>query len=287
MNLGELGAFLRTRRSRVRPDDVGLKPGPRRRVPGLRRDEVAHLAGVSVDYYTELERGRGARPSEQMLRALARALRLSQDEHDHLFHLAGRPAPSRHGSATPVEGALLALLDRLDGTPAQIITDLHEPLIRNGLAVALLGRVPGGPGRGESLVHRWFTQPRARACYVPEDHAHHSRVFVADLRAVVARRGRDQETTALVAELRRRSPEFATLWDSGDVAVRRRDRKRMIHPALGLIEVDCHRVFSEDGRQRLVWFTSPPDAPADARIELLSAASPAHLVGPPVPTSAP
>src|ERR1051325_9907791 len=93
----ELGSFLRSRRERIRPAEVGLPVGPRRRVPGLRRDEVAQLAGASVDYYIELERG-GAQPSEQMLAALARALRLSRDERDHLYHLAGRPVPAAGGS---------------------------------------------------------------------------------------------------------------------------------------------------------------------------------------------
>lgn len=288
VNLDELGAYLRTRRSRVRPADVGLTPGPRRRVPGLRRDEVAHLAGASVDYYTELERGRGARPSEQMLAALARALRLSQDERDHLFHLAGRPVPPPppRGPAEPVHGEFLALLHLLDDTPAQVVTDLHEPLVQNRLAVALLGRMTsgidaiididgvnhvgggaGGPTR--SLLYRWFTDPAARALYPPDDHAYRSRDFVADLRAVVGRRGGDALAATLVNDLRRLSAEFATLWDSGDVAVRRRDRERILHPALGLIEMDCHRIFSEDGRQRLVWFTAPPKSQAQAQLALL------------------
>lgn len=288
VNLGELGAYLRTRRSRVRPADVGLTPGPRRRVPGLRRDEVAHLAGASVDYYTELERGRGARPSEQMLAALARALRLSRDERDHLFHLAGRPVPPHpRGVAEPVHAEFLALLDLLEATPAQVTTDLHEPLAQNRLAVALLGRMtadghdlgrPGGEspatgagraGRGGSFLYRWFTDPSARALYPPGDHAYRSRDFVADLRAVVGRRGQDAQATALVADLRRLSPEFAALWDSGDVAVRRRERERILHPTLGLVEVDCHRIFSEDGRQRLMWFTAPPRSRARAQLALL------------------
>ncbi|MBO8189539.1 helix-turn-helix transcriptional regulator [Streptomyces spirodelae] len=271
MNESELAAFLRSRRDRVRPADVGLPSGPRRRVPGLRREEVAQLAGLSADYYTELERGRGVRPSAQVLAALARALRLRGDERDHLFHLAERPLPTAaHGTAAHVEPALLGLLDQLTTTPAQIITDLHETLVQNDLARALVGRAPAARGPAASLVHRWFTDPDARALYPAEDHPHHSRVFVADLRAVAARRGRDAEVARLVGGLRRRSPEFAALWDAHDVGLRRADHKRIVHPTLGVIELDCHSLFSEDGRQRLLWFSAPPGSEGAAQLELLS-----------------
>ncbi|GAA2356313.1 MULTISPECIES: helix-turn-helix transcriptional regulator [Streptomyces] len=271
MNHSELAAFLKSRRDRIRPGDVGLPTGPRRRVPGLRREEVAQLAGLSADYYTELERGRGAQPSAQVLAALARALRLDGDERDHLFHLADRPVPpAAHGPNAHVQPGLLGLLDRLTTTPAQVITDLHEILVQNPLAAALVGRPPAVRGPEASLVHRWFTDPGARAIYPAEDHPHHSRVFVADLQAVAARRGKDSEVTRMVATLRRRSREFATLWDTHDVALRRTDHKRIVHPALGVIELDCHSLFSEDGRQRLLWFSAPPGTEGAAQLELLS-----------------
>ncbi|MFF7751548.1 helix-turn-helix transcriptional regulator [Streptomyces sp. NPDC007971] len=270
MNQSELAAFLKSRRDRIRPPDVGLPVGPRRRVPGLRREEVAQLAGLSADYYTELERGRGAQPSAQVLAALARALRLSGDERDHLFHLADRPAPTAHGTAAQAQPALVGLLDRLTTTPAQVINDLHETLVQNPLARALLGPPPAVRGPEASFVHRWFTDPGARAIHPVEDHPHHSRVFVADLRAVAARRARDPEVGRLVAALRRRSEEFEALWEQRDVALRRTDHKRIVHPALGVIEVDCHNLFSEDGRQRLLWFSAPPGTEGAAQLELLS-----------------
>ncbi|GHH29962.1 helix-turn-helix transcriptional regulator [Streptomyces lanatus] len=275
MDLFELAAFLKSRRARVRPRDVGLTAGPRRRVPGLRREEVAQLAGLSADYYTELERGRGAQPSDQTLAALARALRLGRDERDHLFHLADRRVPpAAHGSAAHVEPGLLSLLDRLTTTPAMVITALHETLAQNPPAKALFSAhaangvsATGGPTTG--FLYRWFTEPASRAIYPLEDHPHHSAVFAADLRAVAARRGHDTEITRLVARLRRASDEFAALWDTGDVAVRRADHKRIVHPALGVIEVDCHSLLSEDGHQRLLWFTAPPGTEGAARLELL------------------
>ncbi|GAA2565310.1 MULTISPECIES: helix-turn-helix transcriptional regulator [Streptomyces] len=274
MNLPELGAFLRTRRDRIRPAEVGLPQGPRRRVPGLRREEVAQLAGLSADYYTELERGsakNGVQPSTQTLAALARALRLNGDERDHLFHLAERPVPpSAHGASAHVQPALLGLLDRLSNTPARVITDLHETLVENDLALTLLGKSPAHRGPAASFVYRWFTDPQAREMYPPEDHPHHSRVFVADLQAAAARRGRDAEVTKMVAVLRRRSQEFAALWDTHDVAVRRMDHKRIVHPMLGVIELDCYSLLSEDGRQRLLWFTAPPGSPGAEQLELLS-----------------
>ncbi|MFE5190906.1 helix-turn-helix transcriptional regulator [Streptomyces sp. NPDC056628] len=274
MNLPELGAFLRTRRDRIRPTDVGLPHGPRRRVPGLRREEVAQLAGLSVDYYTELERGSaksGVQPSAQTLGALARALRLNRDERDHLFHLAERPVPpSAHGASAHVQPALLGLVDRLSNTPVRVITDLHETLVENDLARALLGDSPARRGPAASLVYRWFTDPQTREIYPPEDHAHHSRVFVADLQAAAARRGGDIEVSKMIAVLRRRSEEFAALWDTHDVAVRRMDHKRIVHPMLGVIELDCFNLLSEDGRQRLLWFTAPPGSEGAEQLELLS-----------------
>nr|WP_307661109.1 hypothetical protein [Streptomyces sp. V1I1] len=126
------------------------------------------------------------------------------------------------------------------------------------------------PKKAPPVVYRWFTDPAARAIYPPDEHPHHCRVFVADLHAVAARRGRDTEAARMVAVLRRRSEEFATLWDTHDVALRRVDHKRIVHPALGVIELDCHSLFSEDGRQRLLWFTAPPGTQGAAQLELLS-----------------
>ncbi|MFF3243781.1 helix-turn-helix transcriptional regulator [Streptomyces sp. NPDC002870] len=271
MNLPELAAFLKSRRDRIRPSDVGLPTGPRRRVPGLRREEVAQLAGLSADYYTELERGGSVQPSAQVVAALARALRLNGDERDHLFNLAGRAVPpAAQGPTAHVQPALLGLLDRLTTTPAQVITDLHETVVQNELAVALVGRHPAVSGPAASFVYRWFTDPGARAIYPLDEHPHQSQAFVADLRAVAARRGRDPEVAGMVAELGRRSQEFAALWGTHDVALRRADHKRIVHPALGDIELDCHSLFSEDGRQRLLWFTAPPGSEGAAQLELLS-----------------
>ncbi|WP_409463937.1 helix-turn-helix domain-containing protein [Amycolatopsis sp. GA6-003] len=258
MDLRELGVYLKSRRDRIGPADVGLSAGPRRRVPGLRRDEVATLAGASVDYYGQLEQGRGTQPSEQMLAALARALRLTSDERDHLYHLAGRPLPPASSGSAHVQPALLNLLGQLTATPAQIMTDLSVPLVQNRLAEALLGAPVPGDGVQASFVYQWFTDPAARLRYHPDEHEHQSRVFVADLRAALAKRGRDALAGELLSTLRARSEEFAHLWEQREVAVRRTDRKRLVHPTLGVLELDCMNLLSEDGGQRLLWFTAPP-----------------------------
>ena len=268
----ELGVFLRSRRERIRPEDVGYVSGPRRRVAGLRREEVAQLAGASVDYYNELERGAGSQPSEQMLAALARALRLTRDERDYLFHLAGRPVPAETGRAAHVRPGMLDLLSRLPSTPAQVITDLHVTLVQNRLAVALLGEQMSLRGNSASFIYRWFTDAAARHLYPEPDHAAHSRAFVADLRAAAAARpAHDTETTAMIAELQECSDEFAALWVQHDVAVRRNDRKRIVHPQLGVIEVNCLNLFSEDGRQRLLWFTPALGTDSADALDMLAA----------------
>lgn len=270
MDLQQFGEFLKSRRGRIKPAEVGLPAGTRRRVPGLRRDEVAVLAGASVDYYNQLEQGRGAQPSEQMVASLARAFRLTADERDHMYFLAGRPLPPSHGTSAHVHPGMLDLLERLPNTPAAVITDLHTTLVQNRLATALLGPVSEKKGLQASFVYRWFTELEVRSRYHPEEHEHQSRVFVADLRAVAARRGRNEEVRGFIQQLLSRSSEFSELWAQQEVAVRRADRKRIVHPHLGIIELDCLSLLSEDGSQRLLWFTAPTGGDSAEKLDLLS-----------------
>ncbi|RAY15724.1 transcriptional regulator [Actinomadura craniellae] len=259
MDLGELGLFLKSRRDRLRPEAVGLPPGTRRRVPGLRRDEVALLASVSADYYTELEQGRGQSPSEPVLHALAQALRLDADETDHLFRLAGRPAPL---GAEPVrtQVALRQLMERLADTPAMVITDLHEVLLQNRAAEVLVGPQAGLTGVRAGFLYHWFTAPATRDLYPPEDHDHHSHLLVSDLRAAVARRGpADPAGAELVGHLLAASTEFAELWQERQVRARHEDYKRIVNPALGVLKVTCNGIVTTDAAQRLLWFV--PDDP--------------------------
>src|SRR4051794_762952 len=186
MDRAALADFLRRRREALRPADVGLPAGARRRAPGLRREEVAALTGMSTDYYARLEQQRGPQPSEQMVAALARGLRLTLDERDHLFRLAGHNAPVRVRRSDHVAPALLRVFDRLEDTPALILSDLADTLMQNRMARALLGDETSYTGLARSAVYRWFTDPEARSHYPERDHAHQSRAQVANLRAAMS-----------------------------------------------------------------------------------------------------
>ncbi|AGZ40840.1 helix-turn-helix transcriptional regulator [Actinoplanes friuliensis] len=269
MDQRDLADFLRRRRELLQPADVGMPAGARRRTPGLRRHEVAQLAGMSPDYYIRLEQARSPQPSPQMLTALARALRLNRDERDHLFHLAGHPAPPAFGADDHVSPGLLRLLDAFTTLPAQIVSDLGAVLVQNQMAVALLGEQTAGTGLSRSFIYRWFTDPGIRALYPPEDHEHQSQVQVADLRAAVALRPRDALADKLVRALRAASDEFSALWDRHEVAVRRSDRKRIVHPAVGTIDVDCEVLTTARQDQRLLVFTARPGTDAVGQLELL------------------
>jgi transcriptional regulator with XRE-family HTH domain len=267
MDRAALADFLRRRRERLEPADVGMPPGVRRRTPGLRREEVAQLAGMSTDYVSRLEQARGPHPSPSML--AARALRLDDDERDHLFHLAGHSPPPRRGSRHVTPG-LLHLLDHLTDSAAFVVSDLGETLVQNRLSTALLGDQTGHDGRDRFMVWRWFTDPAARARFPEEDWSQHSRTHVADLRATTARRQGDADVTDLVGALLGTSAEFATLWADHEVAVRRADRKRIVHPEVGLLDLQCEVVTGASGDQFLVVLFATPGTDARERLELLA-----------------
>ncbi|MGW7240878.1 helix-turn-helix transcriptional regulator [Streptomyces sp. NPDC054804] len=269
MNRPELADFLRHARTRLDPADVGLAPGARRRTPGLRREEVASLAGMSADYYTRLEQSRGPRPSRQMLTAMARALRLTEDERDHLFHLAGEEAPRREATSTHVRPGLLLVLDRLHDTPALVTTDYGEVLAQNALSRALSGDVLARPPRERNLLRRYFLDPSTRDLFPPEDRPAHTRDHVANLRAVAAGRPTDPVPAALVAELLAGSDEFARLWAGHEVSVRRATTKRFLHPTVGLLELDCEVLLNADTHQQLVIHTARPGTESHERLQLL------------------
>ncbi|WP_232667303.1 MmyB family transcriptional regulator [Pseudonocardia sp. TRM90224] len=270
MDRAAIAAFLRTHREALRPEDVGLNPGPRRRTVGLRREEVAALAVMSTDYYARLEQQRAPQPSEQMLAALARALRLTASERDYLFVAAGRNPPQAISTEAHIAPALLRVLDRLDDTPALILSGLGETLVQNDLARALFGDHRRHTGLARSEIYRWFTDPAERRRYPENDHDRQSRAQVANLRVAYASLGRRSRAGELVRALSERSPEFAELWERHEVAKRFADHKILLHPELGELEVDCQVLFTEDQSQALLVLTPDPRSDTAHKLELLT-----------------
>ncbi|WP_422769819.1 helix-turn-helix transcriptional regulator [Plantactinospora sp. WMMC1484] len=270
MDRAALADFLRRRREGLRPSDVGLVPGARRRTPGLRREEVAALTGMSVDYYVRLEQQRGPQPSEQMLAALARTLRLSTDERDHLYLLAGHNVPRRTPQDAHVAPALLRVLDRLADSPALILSSLGEVLVANRLATVIFGDHSRLTGWARSNVYRWFTDPATRSVYPPEDHERQARSLVATLRAAYGASGPRSRAGELLAMLLAESDEFRTVWERHEVTRRFEDRKTLVHPEVGHIDVDCQALFTEDQSQALLVLTPAPGSEAENKIRLLA-----------------
>jgi transcriptional regulator with XRE-family HTH domain len=268
MQRDQLADFLRRRREAIRPAEVGIADGPRRRTTGLRREEVAMLAGMSVDYVVRLEQGRSSQPSTQLLGALARALRLSDDERDHLFHLAGHRPPPADGVARLARAGLMRMLDLLGDTPAMVLSDLGEVLAQNRADVLLVGDHTGFTGDRRYAVYRWFTDPATRAFAPPEEQEPHGRRLVADLRAAAGRRTGDPAVAGLVDRLRTASADFRRLWAEHEVAVRRADRKTMLHPRVGRLLMDCETLVTPDQGQQMLVLT-PANAEARERLELL------------------
>lgn len=265
----ELAEFLRRRREVLRPADVGLPVTARRRTPGLRRDEVAHLASISTDYYERLEQARGPHPSTAVLAGLARALRLTTDERDYLYSIAGQAPPPGYGSDGYADPGLMHVLDALAPTTPALITDeLGVIVAQNPLNVALLGQYAGLPGRGANQLWRWFTDPEVQALYEPSQLPDLTRQYVADFRAAVARRGADPVAAALVAELSAASEEFRARWAEHEVAVRRTTRKVLLH-RVGRLDLQCDVVISPPTGQRMVLFRPSPGTDTADRLALL------------------
>ncbi|GAA1266571.1 DNA-binding protein [Planotetraspora silvatica] len=269
MKHGDVGSFLRARREALRPADVGLVPGGRRRTPGLRRSEVALLADVSVDYYERLEQSRNAKPSKALLASLARALRLSVDERDYLYELAGHPPPRTGATGGYVDPAMMFLLDALTTVPAHIVDDLATVLAQNRLSRALIGPWAHGDERAGNVTWRWFTDPTSRALNVPEEHEAIGRGYAADLRAAGAHRGQDAVSDRLIADLIEASEEFCRYWDDMEVIPLRSTRKTLIHPQAGQLDVQCDFVLSSTTGQRLVIFRPQPGSATAENFEFL------------------
>ncbi|WP_425825682.1 helix-turn-helix transcriptional regulator [Streptomyces fractus] len=259
MDKQELGSFLRSRRERLRPRDVGLPSGARRRTPGLRREEVAVLAHISTEYYVRLEQGRAPRPSGEVLAGIAGALRLTDAESDHLHVLAGT-APTRSGlHRRDVRPSILALLERLPQTAAFVTSAVFEVLAWNDLAAALMEDYAELAPEQRNLARRAFLGPmRPEApLYGISDAAEFRHHVVMELRGALARYPEDPAVTGLVSELRDGSAEFARLWELRDVQAAPTLTKTFRHPVVGKVTVDCDALALTDRDQRLVLYSAP------------------------------
>lgn len=271
MNRTELAALLKRHRARLRPEDLGLPSHRHRRVPGLRREEVAQLAGVSVDYVVRLEQARGPRPSDQVLSALARALRLDRDQADELFQLAGS-APPRPGQIDElVRPSVQRLIDRLADLPVLVISAKGDVLAWNAPAAALLGDWSDMPNRERNIVwQRFLGDPaRARVATSGEERRLTAEQSVGSLRSAAAKYPEDPGLRRLIGELRSRSPEFERLWESGTASPWRTNRKSIEHPMVGTLTLDCDSLHLPDSDQTMIVYSAEPGTPEAEALALL------------------
>ncbi|NLU75312.1 helix-turn-helix domain-containing protein [Streptomyces sp. HNM0575] len=272
MDRRELADFLRSRRERIGPAEVGLPAGQRRRTPGLRREEAAQLAFISTEYYTRLEQARGPRPSREVLDGLSRALRLSDAERDHLHHLAGVPPGPLPGPSRQVRQSIIDLLRRLPQAAAIVTSAMYEVIAWNDLAAALMEDFSALPRRDRNLVRRVFLgpHPQGRRLYGVSDVDEFARRSARGLRATAARYPGDPEVTRLVNELRAGSEEFARLWESHDVCAKTTQRKTFQHPLVGPVTVNCDVLDITDRDQQVVIYTAAPGSASEEALRLLS-----------------
>lgn len=268
----ELSEFLRTRRARLKPEDMGLRGfGRYRRVPGLRREELAQLAGVSVAYYTRLEQGNGRNVSAEVLDAIARALRLSDAEHAHLTHLA-KPKQQKKKPAVraqQVRGHLQTLLDTMDGVPAIIVGRRSDILAWNRMAAAVFGDWAELPTQEQNWARLVFLRPEYRDLFV--DWEHKANDVVSQLRMDAGSHPDDPRLSALVGELSVKSEEFRRLWATHDVKEKCHGIQRLHHPLVGELDLRLESFHqADDHEQMLVTYHADPNSPSAEALRLLA-----------------
>ncbi|MEV6609592.1 helix-turn-helix transcriptional regulator [Kutzneria sp. NPDC051319] len=269
----ELASFLRARRDRLTPLDVGIVPGLRRRTPGLRREEVAQLSGVSVTWYTWLEQARDITVSRQVLDSLARALRMSPAERQHLFSLGGEPLPAER-PVIPPDPALQRLIDTLNPNPAYLLDECWDLLAWNNAEVGLIGDPAELAEFERNLIWLVFTQPAMRELLT--DWRGQAKGLLAQFRADIAGRTGEPRVEERVAALRRVSPEFREWWDLHAIEGFRSARHRFDHPRLGRLTVDYVRLAALDTPGVKLFTCVPADAATAEKMPgLLSVPAPA------------
>ena len=252
----ELGDFLRARRARLRPGDVSLPTGTgTRRTPGLRREEISALAGLSIDYYIRLEQGKESNPSGPILDGLARALRLNDEEHAHLYalanHASGRIARGSPRASRVVRPGVRQLLETVRPCPAYVLTRTGDLLAANPEALALFTGLADWPPERRNTIRYTFLHPAARELFA--DWHHSAETTAAHLRSLAADTPDDPDVSALIAELLDGSPEFARLWQRHDVRQRRGEAKRFRHPQVGELTLTNEALYLPDGQRISVY----------------------------------
>ncbi|WP_035799563.1 helix-turn-helix transcriptional regulator [Kitasatospora mediocidica] len=270
-----LGSYLRTRRSQLTPQDAAL-PSPatgRRRVPGLRREEVAELVGVSIDYYVRLEQGRADRPSDAVLEALSRALRLGPAERTHLFDLARRGRPHRAERPEVLRPGLTRVVDAFTTTPAMVMNAYTDVLAWNPLAAALICDFAGLTAQERNMARLIFLDPASREVHVDWDRAAHDTVGI--LRMAAGRQPHQPALVRLVGELSLGSETFRRMWATHHVHEKTHGPKAFRHPLAGELALQ-YESFHVPGRARhtLVVYTAPAGSPAAEALNFLGSMLP-------------
>lgn len=269
---GELAGCLRSWRERMSPADAGLPADGHRRVAGLRREEVAQLAGLSMDYLTRLEQGRATSPSASVLGSLARALRLSSFERDHLFRLAGQPLPGPGVIDTHIPASVQRLMDRLADVPVLITTVAREIVAANGMAAALFPEAAGGSRRERTLAWRRFMDfPSTRVMRSPAELAEAEEILVAELQSALARYPADTFLATMISDLRGQSQRFEELWTAHRLRAGHTKEKQFDHPEVGELTLDCDDLAIQGSDLELVVFTAAPGSSSAQALELLGA----------------
>jgi len=269
MDSWEFGRTVRNWRDRIRPAAVGVPVGGRRRATGLRREELAGLAGISVDYLTRLEQGRATSPSAQVVEALARALRVSDAERDLLLRLSGHATPGLDLVSTRITPSVQRLLDRLANTPVAVFDATWTLVVANAPYDALMGPTTTWRGIERNSVWRHLAGPGSRALNTPEQQADFEARLVADLRLTAARYPSDPRLKQLTRELAAQSPRFEKLWESGAEPHQEFGRHKIIdHPDVGHIALDCDTLVVAADDLRIMIYTAEPDTDDAERLAL-------------------
>ncbi|MEO6089593.1 MAG: helix-turn-helix transcriptional regulator [Umezawaea sp.] len=278
MTATELGQALRRWRDRVSPQAAGLPSGGHRRAAGLRREELALLAGISVDYITRLEQGRAANPSGQVVEGLARALRLSRDQRAYLFGLAGLVPPGPDLVPGHITPGVQRLLDRLVDVPVAVSDAAMTLLLANSMYAALMGDPSGLRGVERNDVWRTFMDVPTWVRHTPEERSACEIGMVSELRTTAHRYPADRRLRRLIAELRTNSERFAELWDAGVVGRFDAWPKTIEHPQVGLLTLDCDLLRVQESGLCIVVYSAQPGTEAAEKLELLSVLGTQHLV---------